>query len=69
MRILAASQADEVAVEADGEVAQGLLTYALFREGLRKRRAAGPGTSPWGVFCATRQTGCSPCTRRCCAAR
>ncbi len=44
MRVLAASQADDVALEAQvkGE-GHGLLTYALVREGLLGRKAAGAG--------------------------
>jgi WD40 repeat protein/uncharacterized caspase-like protein len=40
MRVLAASQAADVAVETGGKIQQGLLTYALVRDGLEQRRAA-----------------------------
>jgi hypothetical protein len=42
MRVLAASQADDVALES-AQVKQGLLTYALVRDGLEKGRAAQGG--------------------------
>jgi hypothetical protein len=38
MRVLAASQADDVALES-GQIQQGLLTYALFHDGLENGRA------------------------------
>jgi uncharacterized caspase-like protein len=40
MRILAASQADDVALESE-KLKQGLLTYALVQNGLEDRQAAG----------------------------
>jgi WD40 repeat protein len=42
MQVLAASQADDVAVES-ARIRQGLLTYALASDGLEKRRAARDG--------------------------
>jgi uncharacterized caspase-like protein len=42
MRILAASQANDVALESE-KIKQGLLTYALVKEGLEKGQAAGRG--------------------------
>jgi WD40 repeat protein len=42
MRILAASQADDVALESE-KLKQGLLTYALVENGLEERQAVGPG--------------------------
>jgi len=39
MRVLAGSQADDVAVES-ARIQQGLLTYALVKDGLEQRRAA-----------------------------
>ena len=42
MQVLAASQADDVAVESS-RIRQGLLTYALASDGLEKRRAAHDG--------------------------
>jgi hypothetical protein len=42
LRVLAASAADDVALES-GQIRQGLLTYALFREGLEKGRASQAG--------------------------
>ena len=42
MRVLAASQADGVAIE-NAKIRQGLLTYALVRDGLEQRRAARDG--------------------------
>ena len=47
MRILAAAQGDEVALESRN-VRQGLLTYALVRDGLEHRRAAKAGTITLG---------------------
>ncbi len=44
MRILAASQADDVALESQ-KLEQGLLTYALVRHGLKAKQAVKPGTS------------------------
>ena len=41
MRILAATQADDVALESR-QIRQGLLTYALLHDGLEETRAAGP---------------------------
>jgi hypothetical protein len=41
MRILTASQADDVALESE-KLKQGLLTYALVQNGLEERQAAGP---------------------------
>jgi hypothetical protein len=43
MRILAASQADDVAVES-AKLKQGLLTYALVHDGLEAMQAVKPGT-------------------------
>ena len=51
MRVLAASAADDVALEAlvKGE-GNGLLTYALVREGLMRSKAAEPGGGlTWGA--------------------
>jgi WD40 repeat protein len=42
MRVLAASQADDVALESE-RIRQGLLTYALVRDGLEGRRASRGG--------------------------
>lgn len=39
MRILAATQAGGAAIEAGGKIQQGLLSYALLKEGLDQRRA------------------------------
>ncbi len=47
MRVLAAAQGDEVAIESR-HVRQGLLTYALVRDGLEHRRAAQEGTITLG---------------------
>jgi hypothetical protein len=47
MRVLAASQADDVAVES-ARIRQGLLTYALVRDGLEQRRAARDGVVTLG---------------------
>jgi len=43
MRILAASQADDVALESE-KLKQGLLTYALVHDGLEAKQAVKPGT-------------------------
>jgi WD40 repeat protein len=43
MRILAASQANDVAMESD-KIKQGLLTYALVQEGLKEGKAAPAGS-------------------------
>ena len=43
MQILAATQADNVALESE-KLGQGLLTYALVQEGLKDRRAVSGGT-------------------------
>jgi uncharacterized caspase-like protein len=45
MRILAATQADNVALESE-KLGQGLLTYALVDEGLKERKAAPDGKGP-----------------------
>jgi uncharacterized caspase-like protein len=45
MRILAATQADNVALESE-KLGQGLLTYALIDEGLKDRKAAPDGKGP-----------------------
>jgi WD40 repeat protein/uncharacterized caspase-like protein len=45
MRILAATQADNVALESE-KLGQGLLTYALVDEGLEARKAASDGKGP-----------------------
>jgi hypothetical protein len=47
MRVLAASQADDVALES-GQIRQGLLTYALVRDGLEKGRAVQDDTLTLG---------------------
>jgi len=47
MRVLAASQADGVAIES-AKIRQGLLTYALVRDGLELRRAARDATITLG---------------------
>jgi hypothetical protein len=44
MRILAASQANDVALESD-KIQQGLLTYALVQEGLEQGKAAPAGSN------------------------
>jgi hypothetical protein len=51
MRVLAASQADDVALES-AKVRQGLLTYALVRDGLQHRRAAREGVVTLGGLLA-----------------
>ena len=51
MRVLAASQADDVAVES-AKIRQGLLTYALVRDGLEQRRAAREGVVTLGGLLA-----------------
>jgi hypothetical protein len=43
MRILAASKSNEEAMEVGGTIGQGLLTYALVKEGLLDRKAAKDG--------------------------
>jgi uncharacterized caspase-like protein len=45
MRILAATQADNVALESE-KLGQGLLTYALVDEGLKEHKAASDGKGP-----------------------
>ena len=45
MQILAATQADNVALESE-RLGQGLLTYALVQEGLKGRKAAPDGNGP-----------------------
>jgi len=45
MRILAATQADNVALESE-KLGQGLLTYALVDEGLKAHKAAPDGKGP-----------------------
>ena len=45
MRILAATQADNVALESE-KLGQGLLTYALVDEGLKEHKAAPDGKAP-----------------------
>src|ERR1700761_3614638 len=44
MRILAASQADDVALESE-KLKQGLLTYALVHDGLEAAQATSPETN------------------------
>jgi hypothetical protein len=39
MRVLAASKAQEAAIERGGRIQQGLLTYALVQEGLERQQA------------------------------
>ncbi len=51
MRILAAAQGNELALESH-KVKQGLLTYALVRDGLQQRRAAKDGTITLGGLLA-----------------
>jgi hypothetical protein len=45
MQILAATQADNVALESE-RLGQGLLTYALVQDGLKARKAAPDGNGP-----------------------
>src|SRR5205814_1846713 len=45
MQILAATQADDVALESE-KLGQGLLTYALVNDGLKARKAAADGKGP-----------------------
>ncbi len=49
MRILAASQADDVAIESN-KIKQGLLTYALVRDGLDQQRAVQEGRITLGSW-------------------
>lgn len=51
MRLLAASQAGDVAIESQ-RIRQGLLTYALIRDGLEQRRAAVNGRITIGSWLA-----------------
>jgi WD40 repeat protein len=51
MRVLAASQADDVAVESY-KIKQGLLSYALVRDGLEQRRSARDGVVTLGGLLA-----------------
>jgi hypothetical protein len=51
MRVLAASQADDVAIES-AKIHQGLLTYALVNDGLEQKRAAREGVVTLGRLLA-----------------
>jgi hypothetical protein len=52
MRVLAAAQGDEVALEIGGKVKQGLLTYAIVHDGLENQLAAKDGKITLGGLLA-----------------